>query len=56
MAVLVKGLKNGPLEISGAVRVLDYEDKEYADAGDPVISVVAANQRTNLTAMAATQS
>ena len=36
MAVLVKGLKNGPLEISGAVKVLDYKGKEYADAGDPV--------------------
>ena len=36
MAVLVKGLKNGPLEISGAVKVLDYEGKEYADARDPV--------------------
>ena len=36
MAVLVKGLKNGPLEISGAVKVLEYKAKEYADAGDPV--------------------
>jgi CDGSH-type Zn-finger protein len=35
MAVLVKGLKNGPLEISGAVKVLDYKGKEYTDAGDP---------------------
>jgi CDGSH-type Zn-finger protein len=36
MAVMVKGLKNGPLEISGAVTVLDYNGKEYADAGEPV--------------------
>ena len=36
MAVVVKGLKNGPLEISGGVKVLDYSGKEYADAGDPV--------------------
>jgi hypothetical protein len=27
MAVLVKGLKNGPLEISGAVTVLDYRQR-----------------------------
>jgi CDGSH-type Zn-finger protein len=43
---MVKGLKNGPLEISGGVKVLDYKGKEYADAGDPVICVIAFNQRT----------
>ena len=32
----VKGLKNGPLEISSEVKVLDYKGKEYADAGDPI--------------------
>ena len=36
MAVTVKGLKNGPLEISGGVKVLAYKGKEYDDAGDPV--------------------
>jgi CDGSH-type Zn-finger protein len=36
MTVMVKGLKNGPLEISDGVTVLDYKGKEYADAGDPV--------------------
>jgi CDGSH-type Zn-finger protein len=36
MAVMVKGLKSGPLEISGAVNVLDCKGKEYADAADPV--------------------
>jgi CDGSH-type Zn-finger protein len=36
MAVAVKGLKNGPFEISGGVTVLDYSGKEYADTGDPV--------------------
>ena len=36
MAVMVKGLKNGPLEISGGVKVSDYNGKEYAEAGDPV--------------------
>jgi hypothetical protein len=51
-----EAIENGPLEISGAVKVLDYKGKECADAGDPVISVVAANQRTNFAAMAATQS
>ena len=36
MTVMVKGLKNGPLEISGGVKVLDCKGKEYADTGDPV--------------------
>ena len=36
MAVMVKGLKNGSLAVSGGVKVLDYKGKEYADAGDPV--------------------
>lgn len=36
MAVTVKGLKNGPFEISRGVTVLDYSSKEYADAGDPI--------------------
>ena len=35
MAV-VKGLKNGPVEISRSVTVLDYNGKEYADAWEPV--------------------
>jgi CDGSH-type Zn-finger protein len=35
MAV-VKGLKNGPLEISEVVTALDYNGKEYADGGEPV--------------------
>jgi hypothetical protein len=56
VAVLVKGLKNGPLEISGAVKVLDYKGKEYADAGDPVYLCRCGQQRANLPAMAATQS
>jgi hypothetical protein len=29
---MVKKLKNGPLEISGGVKVLDYKRKEFADA------------------------
>jgi CDGSH-type Zn-finger protein len=36
MAVTVKGLKNGPFEISGGVKMLDHGGKEYADMGDPV--------------------
>jgi CDGSH-type Zn-finger protein len=36
MAVTVKGLKNGPLEISGGVTILDHSGKEYADIGEPV--------------------
>ena len=36
MTVMVKGLKNGPFEISGRVKVSDYNGKEYAEAGDPV--------------------
>lgn len=36
MAVMIKGLKNGPFEISGGVKVLDYNGYEYGDPGDPV--------------------
>ena len=36
MAVTVKGLKNGPLEISGGVTILDYRGKDYTDVGEPV--------------------
>jgi CDGSH-type Zn-finger protein len=36
MAVTVKGLKNGPFEISGGVTILDHSCKEYADTGEPV--------------------
>ena len=36
MAVTVKGLKNGPFEISGGVKMLDHGGKEYAHMGDPV--------------------
>ena len=36
MAVTVKGLKNGPFEISGGVKMLDHSGKEYADTRDPV--------------------
>jgi hypothetical protein len=42
--VLFKRLKNGPLEISGAVKVLDYKGKEYADAGNPVYLCRCANK------------
>jgi hypothetical protein len=48
---MVKGIENGPLQISGGVKVLDHKVKKYGDVGD----VVAAYQKINLTAMAATQ-
>ena len=36
MPVMVKGLKNGPFEVSGGVTILDHRGKEYADMGEPV--------------------
>ena len=55
MAVMVKRLKNGPFEISGGVKVLDYNGNEYGVPEIRFISAVAVNQRANPTAMAATQ-